>query len=296
MALTRRLRAALLLGLGLGLVAMGGLLSMTGLGQRLLGHGGARFIYEVTTLSAEQLAALTQGGWSAQQVQVQPGVRLRALLRKPTSPDADWLVFFPGNDPTQLEGGRALLTALAEERDLGLFVCAYRGFDSSEGVARLPELERDAVASVSHLTLTEKVAPSRLHLIGFSIGGYLAAYAAAQRHQQGLPPASLTLFAPGYELTMVRPSLLARLARGDDYQMSRFLSEVPGPVLVLQGTADEAFGGPSQGQAVARTLGSRAQYEEFSAVGHTALTHHAPALQRAARFIRESAGATPTPR
>ncbi len=84
-------------------------------------------------------------------------------------------------------------------------------------------------------------------------------------------PASLTLLAPVDDIVMVPRSFYERFAPGDDFQTRPLLDGIPGPVLVIQGTADEALLGPEQGRAISARLGSRARYIELSGVGHVAL-------------------------
>ncbi|HEY5958272.1 MAG TPA: hypothetical protein VIV60_17025, partial [Polyangiaceae bacterium] len=68
------------------------------------------------------------------------------------------------------------------------------------------------------------------------------------------------------------------------------LAPVASPVLVVQGAADEAFGGPDGGRTLAAELGRRAQYVELAGVGHEALLDHEEALTKTRTFISLNAG------
>jgi pimeloyl-ACP methyl ester carboxylesterase len=63
------------------------------------------------------------------------------------------------------------------------------------------------------------------------------------------------------------------------------LAEVQAPVLVVQGTADEALAGPQQGRDIAKALGERARYVELEGVEHVALLSNPAALDAARQFI-----------
>jgi pimeloyl-ACP methyl ester carboxylesterase len=56
------------------------------------------------------------------------------------------------------------------------------------------------------------------------------------------------------------------------------LPEVPAPVLVVQGSADEAFGDVRQAKLLVEGLGDRARYLELPGVGHNALLESEPAI------------------
>jgi pimeloyl-ACP methyl ester carboxylesterase len=177
--------------------------------------------------------------------------------------------------------------ALAGDRDWGLAIYAYRGYDSSAGTARLAPLAVDAPEILAQLCRAEQVARSRVHLVGFSIGGHLAVRAMAAAARMAPRPASLTLLAPVDDIVMVPRSFYERLDPGDHFQTRPLLDAIPAPVLVIQGAADEALGGPGQGRAVASALGARGRYVELEAVGHGALLGNEAALARIRAFIDE---------
>jgi alpha-beta hydrolase superfamily lysophospholipase len=86
---------------------------------------------------------------------------------------------------------------------------------------------------------------------------------------------------------MLRRAPWEKLSLGDALRTQPYLAEVPAPVLVLQGTADEALHGTGQGQDISRALGDRASYRELEGVGHEALLDHEPALQAVREFITQ---------
>lgn len=257
-----------------------------GILARAFGAKRLRFPYLNTPLPAAAYRALgAQPGWAARQISVAPGIRLNGLVRRPQAAEAPWLLFYQGNDADMLKVGQAFLSRLSEERDWGLAIYAYRGYDSSDGVPRLPALAADAPQILEQLCATEHVDRGRVHVIGFSIGGHLAVRAMASAAQQRPAPRSLTLLAAVEDITMVPRSFYYKLDPGDDYHTAPFLAEIPSPVLVVQGTRDEALLGPEQGRKIAETLGPRAKYLELAGVGHVELMANPPALSAVREFI-----------
>ena len=251
-----------------------------------MGRHRTRFPYLGSPLSAESYAQLAASpGWSSLVLEVAEATKLRGLIRRPASKAANWLLFYPGNDQTQLRTGQAFLSRVAETQDMGLAVFSYRGFDSSDGETTLELLSRDAYVVLKLLCQHEGLSPTQMHVVGFSIGGYFAAHAVREAALQQRPVASLSLLASVDDIVMVRRSLWQKLDPGELYQTRPLLPGVPAPVLVLQGSADDALKGPKQGRDIADALGSRARYEQYEGVTHQGLLEHAPALTAMRAFI-----------
>jgi pimeloyl-ACP methyl ester carboxylesterase len=231
----------------------------------------------------------SQPGWAARQISVAPGIRLNGLVRRPQAADAPWVLFYQGNDAQMLKVGQAFLSRLGGTRDWGLAIFAYRGYDSSEGVPRLPVLAADAPEILAQLCATERVDRGRVHLIGFSIGGHLAVRAMASAARLSPRPPTLTLLASVDDITMVKRSFYHKLDPGDDFHTSPLLADIPAPVLVVQGTEDVALQGPAQGRAIAAVLGARARYLELPGVGHSELMENEPTLAAVREFIETHA-------
>ena len=255
-----------------------------GIFARVFGPKRLRFTSQTGSIaSAEYQALSSQPGFRATQITVAPGIRLNGLVRRPNAADAPWVLFYQGNDAHMLKVGQTFLTNLAGTRDWGLAIFAYRGYDSSDGEARLPLLAADAPEIFAQLCATEKLDRARVHVVGFSIGGHLAARAMGVLSKQTPKPASLSLLASVDDITMVRRSFYEKLDPGDDFITRPYLADLPAPILVVQGTADEALMGPEQGRAIAAALGSRARYVEIAGEGHIALM----ANQQALAAVRE---------
>lgn len=250
------------------------------------GRKRLRFTYLTGAMQPSAYQALAAApGWAPSQITVAPGIRLNGLVRRPQKPDAPWVLFYQGNDRAMLRVGQAFLARLAGDRDWGLAIYAYRGYNSSDGVARLKDLAADAPEILAQLCNSQRVDRARVHLVGFSIGGHLAARAMGSAARLQPKPASLSLLAPADDIVMVQSSFYERLDPGDDLQTRPFLGAVPAPVLVVQGTADEALLGPGQGRAISAKLGDRARYVELEGVGHVALLDNPTSIAAVREFI-----------
>lgn len=253
---------------------------------RVLGAKRLRFPYlNGPIASADYQALAAQPGWAARQITVAPGISLNGLVRRPKAPDAPWVLFYQGNDSQMLKVGQAFLSRLGDAQDWGLAIYAYRGYDSSGGSPRLPLLAADAPVILEQLCATEHVDRGRVHVVGFSIGGHIAVRAMAVAARLQPKPPSLTLLASVEDITMVPASFYWKFDPGDDFDTRAFLADIPAPVLVVQGTKDEALMGPEQGRRIAAALGTRARYVELPGVGHTELMQNEPALAAVREFI-----------
>jgi pimeloyl-ACP methyl ester carboxylesterase len=277
--------------LGVGVLAAALVLAMLSpLYQRFLGRTRLRFPYLARPIADAAYAELARKpGWAKATLGVAEGIQLAGLVRRPSSKTAPWVLFYPGNDESQLERGQSFLRRLAGDSDWGLAVFAYRGYDASGGKTELAGLRADAPQILAKLCAAEAVPPSRVHVVGFSIGGHFAVHAARGAALSGKRAATLTLLASADDIVMYRPSPWEKLSPGDDLQTRPFLVGVPAPVLVVQGTADSAFHGPSQGRNIAAALGERAQYVELEGVDHVPLLENEPALAAVRAFLREHA-------
>jgi pimeloyl-ACP methyl ester carboxylesterase len=261
-------------------------LSLAGVFARVFGAKRLRFTYQTGRIGSDEYQSLaSKPGWSARQITVAPFVRLNGLVRPPKAAGAPWVLFYQGNDGHMLKVGQTFLSSLAGSRDWGLAIFAYRGYDSSDGAARLPLLAADAPEILAQLCAAEKIDRARVHVVGFSIGGHLAVRAMAALAKQTSKPASLSLLAPVDDITMVRASFYQKLDPGDDFVTRPFLAEIPAPVLVVQGSADDALMGPEQGHAIAEALGARARYLEIPGEKHIALMANEQALAAVREFI-----------
>lgn len=230
------------------------------------------FTYSMSPLSPAKYEALAaRPGWAKSSLRMTDGVSLAGLVSPPTQTGAPWVLFFPGNDAAQLEHGQQLLERIRAANPWGLALYASRGYDSSGGAPGAAAFASDAIAVFEAVVREQRVEPSQLHLVAFSLGGFAAAHAASHAAKSGKKPGSLSLLASVARVAMVQKRWLANFTTGDVYDLLPLLPDVPGPVLVVQGTADEAFGDVRQAHLLVDGLGERARYLELSGVGHNAL-------------------------
>lgn len=273
--------------LAIGVVGLALGAALLGLGQGRSGQPRFRFIYNTQPMSAEERASLSKPPWELRVEDLNPGTRIQYGLSPSSASGAPWLIYFPGNDKSQLQTGARVLLAIHEDHPANLIVLSYRGFSGNSGRPTVEEIQSDNFSLVTKLMAAHEIKPDRLHLIGFSIGGYFSGHCAAELAKRGQAPASLTLLAPGYDLVMVRPSIFQRFDPGDHYQMASFLPLVQGRSLVLQGSADDAFAGPLQGKAAAEALerGGKGSYQEIPGEGHSTILDNDQVLRLAREFI-----------
>lgn len=161
---------------------------------------------------------------------------LRVITRAPAGQETRWLVFFNGNDEHQVTSGAAFLSRVGGAR--GLATLAYRGFDGSEGAPSPEALDADALEFIDSL----HVAPAQVELAGFSLGAPIAVHVAAELSRRGTPPQQLTVIAGALELSMLQPSRLAPLLRGDVYRIDTADAQaLRCPVRVIHGADDVAL-------------------------------------------------------
>jgi dipeptidyl aminopeptidase/acylaminoacyl peptidase len=274
---------------GLGVLALTVIMfSLSPLFERFFGRPRLRFPYLSRPIADSAYDALAaHPGWAKTKLEVAPGIALNGLIRRPVSSSAPWILYYPGNDASQLTQGQAFLIRLAGERDYGMAVFAYRGYDSSGGTSSRAGIAADAPEILSRLCAAEHLAPQRVHVMGFSIGGHFAVHAVRGAVAQNLRPKTLTLLASVNDIVMYHRSAWEKLSPGEDYQTAPLLADVPAPVLVLQGAGDKTFGGPEQGRAIAAALGARATYHELPDVDHVELLSDATALDFVRKFVDE---------
>lgn len=244
-----------------------------------LGQNRPRFVYACVPLPPAKYDALaSRPGWAKTELSVAPGVSLNGLVRRPSREnDAPWVLFFPGNDASQLTAGQQLLERLSDGRDWGLVVYAYRGFDSSGGKPGIDTLGEDGYRILNDLLSREGVSPSRVHVVAFSLGGYVASSAIGRAAREGKRVASLSTLAAVENMEMIHSTWQGRVALGDIIETLPLLDDLPGPVLVLHGGADQTLN-VEQGRAIAARLGSRAQFRELPGVGHEAINENGEAI------------------
>jgi pimeloyl-ACP methyl ester carboxylesterase len=169
-----------------------------------------------------------------------------------------------------------------------MVVYSYRGFDSSGGKPGPETMREDGYRILSDLLVHERLDPSKVHVVAFSMGGYVAAAAVGKAAREHKVVASLSLLAPVERMEMIRSVWQGRVSMGDIIDTRPLLPDLPGPVLVLHGSKDATLD-VSQGRSIATELGSRARFRELAGVGHLPIRENAEAIDAVRAMIEGSA-------
>jgi uncharacterized protein len=190
----------------------------------------------------------------------------------------------PGN-----AGNRGMRLPLARglaDRGHDVLLLEYRGYGGNPGRPDEEGLVRDALAAHDHLITEGGLDPSRLVVLGESIGtGVAAALAATQ------PPAALVLRSPFPSLADVAaghyPFLPVRTLLRDRFLLEEHLEDHDVPVLVVAGGADTIVP-TALSRQVAEDLDAR--YVELPGVDHNdrALLDGGDYLDAVDSFVRET--------
>lgn len=262
-------------------------LAGVGVAVLMLGRNPLRFPYLSGVVSDPALLA-ARPGWAVRTLEVEPGVSVRGLVRRPADPEAKWVLFFSGNDAAMLLTAQTFLEKVRGERDWGMAVFAYRGFDGSSGKASAPTLFADGVAALTWLAKEDHVKAEKLNVVAFSMGTPIAIHVVADAAQRKQPVSSLTLLASTPSLEMFHPSWAGRFTPGQNVDSSPWIAGMPGPVLLVHGTEDATL--PiAGGRTIKEALGDRARMLDVRGAGHTDLLENAVAIE-ATRAEVESPG------
>ena len=224
------------------------------------------FLYHPTH---DDAGALATGGWQAVTLQ-NDGEILQGLVHPSTDPDGPWLVYFGGN-AMPLGSLQGLSERVATGAGWGAALFAYRGYDGSTGVPGQDGILSDAAAVPEFLERRFGVAPSRLVILGQSLGSGVAAHVAAALGRAGTPPRGTALISPYVSMDRVFndhvPVIPIRWLVSDPYPTDVIAGDIPGPVLIVHGDRDPVID-VDHGRRLTKLLGGRATYHELPGVGH----------------------------
>ncbi|HKU38581.1 MAG TPA: alpha/beta fold hydrolase [Polyangiales bacterium] len=224
-------------------------------------------------------------GYQLRELQVAPNVRLRGVLRLPSSPRARFMLFFPGNSEPQLTAAIPALEGLRAGRDLGIAAFAYRGFEGSSGRPSVAASEHDAQAQLAYLREQLHVTPERLVVVGYSMGSGIALRLAAERSRAGQPPAAVVLLSPFWTLELGPASPFELLLPSELYRMQDIATEYRGPLLVVAGDADHALPVAEHAHRLLQALPKTTLYWELPGRGHVDYLHDNALLARVGSFV-----------
>lgn len=206
---------------------------------------GRQFLYHPTALDEGRLNQLAASpGWHRETLEVNTAastVNLNGLVRPPTDKNAPWILVFGGNAQS-LEAGFLELSMMAEGQDFGLAVFSYRGYDGSGGEPNQIHLVGDAIQVVQHIRENYQVEPSRISLVGQSLGSGIVTQVAARMARDGQPLRSVVLISPYRTMADVFnekvPVIPIAYAVPDKYPTIDYIRNVQCPILVVHGEKD----------------------------------------------------------
>ncbi len=140
------------------------------------------------------------------------------------------VIYFHGNEEDLSDVG----DRLAEFKQLGLstFAIDYRGYGRSAGTPTEENTYHDADAAYSYVTNGLKVPPTKIIVLGRSLGGAVAIDLAARRPVAGLVIESS--FTSAYRVAVPFPILPF-----DQFESIDKIDRVKCPIAVMHGTADD---------------------------------------------------------
>jgi uncharacterized protein len=159
---------------------------------------------------------------------------------RPGSHGGPVVIYFPGNAGHR--GYRVGELDLLSRLGADVYLFDYRGYGDNPGRPTEEGIAADAHSIWKYVTGERGVKPSRIVLLGESLGGGVAARLAAELCSSGTPPGGLILRSTFSSLVDVAayhyPWLPVRYVMIDRFPSAERLAKVTCPVLVIHGTAD----------------------------------------------------------
>ncbi len=247
------------------------------------------FIYYPTKLSDADLTRLARAPkWQRWSVEVEPGLITQGLIHRPSHPKAPWLLFFGGN-AMDLEASQSVLDLVGRDRDWGLAVLAYRGYDGSAGKPSETALMHDAQVAATTLLQQEGVLPDRLILMGQSLGTGVAAQLSVTLAEQNRAVAGIILVSAYTSLSRLADELMPLPLMGA-FLMDTFhtdtLTPHLGSTLLIHGSNDDLVR-IAHSQDLAAALGSRAKLVTIKGKGHNDIWLDPDAVTAARTYISD---------
>ena len=243
-----------------------------------------RFHYDLSPADPKLPSLAREHGYIVHELDVAPGARLRGIIRSSRSAKDPFVLFFPGNAAEQLAVSLPILEGLRADGPAGLAMFANRGFDGSTGRPSVEAAPADALAQVDYLGRKLSVSPSRLVLVGYSMGSGTALRLATELAVDSRPPAAVILLSPYWTLGLTRAGALGPLRSTETYVVEDVIARVTFPLLVVAGALDDALPLELHAHVLMRALGSRAQYWELPGANHHDYLGDTALLQRIAAF------------
>jgi fermentation-respiration switch protein FrsA (DUF1100 family) len=162
------------------------------------------------------------------------------VMRHGASDEGSWVLYLHGNAATI--ASKVNISHYGRLRALGLNVLApeYRGFGGLDGAPTEAALEADAQAAYDYLRVTRQIAPSRIVIYGWSLGGAVAVNLASRVDQRAVilegAPASLV------DIGQWRyPFFPVRLLMRNPFDSIEKIERITSPILMLHSPDDDVI-------------------------------------------------------
>jgi len=159
------------------------------------------------------------------------------VMRRGVSDDGPWVLYLHGNPATI--ASRINISHYAQLRALGLNLLApeYRGFGGLDGAPTEEAIAADVRAAYEYLRVTRQIAPARIVIYGWSLGGAAAVNLASGTEQaavvlEGAPASVVDLGRRRYPLFPIR------LIMRSSFDSIRRVDRIRSPILFLHSPDD----------------------------------------------------------
>lgn len=197
-------------------------------------------------LSAEEHLTITGEvtvPWDTVRVTTDDGVRVLLMGSElDESPDAPWVIYFYGRAGKLADNKGFAMFQLFRELGLNVLSVDYRGYGASQKTEPTEVgVYADARATWDHLTKTRGVAPGKVILYGYSLGGAVATELASQTSPAGLITEGAFISAPAWVHFHYpfQPETLARLVMQNRFENLQKARALAVPWLILHGRHDD---------------------------------------------------------
>jgi hypothetical protein len=164
------------------------------------------------------------------------GVKLHGWFL-PASDTKDVILFVHGN-AGNMSDRLPRMNRLHEGLQASIFMFDYRGYGRSEGQPSVEGVLKDITAAQDYLAARLQMAPSKLILMGRSLGAVVAVYGAATKGARGLIlESAFSSFVDVAEA--IYPWLPAKSVLRRDIQAADLIERYHGPLLQSHGTSDQ---------------------------------------------------------
>ena len=191
------------------------------------------------------------------------GAEKVAMFYLPPAREGDWVLLFSHGNAEDLSRIAPYLRYL-NRAGFGVMSYDYPGYGRSDGTPSEQGVCRNAESAYEYLRCERGIAPERIAVMGFSVGGGPSCYLAER-----FPAGALILLAP---FTSAFQVVLPRVALpGDRFPNRKRIRQIRLPLWIAHGAADRVIA-PAHGRALYDAApGACKRFDLYEGVGHNEL-------------------------